>query len=348
LTDNTIDIPSAAIATIASTTPAVLPAVRNPMIDACRMVAAIAILWMHSWEAGHIGQPGEIGRFAVPFFTVAAIYLLTASMLRNRNRPFGPYLASRFNRLYIPFLAWSVLGLAAMWIKHRFIAHTAMESINPAMLLLGTSFQLWYLPFLFLTCIALFLLSKATTSLRPAPRALTAIVALAIGCAFSLMPRIIPLIGNGPAGLRMFLAFSWDAVPSALCGYGLAILLHGRKIGEAPAFLGLVITIACMAIVTLHGRINFLETVSGVTFMIFALLDRHGPLAAGLAKYPFLIYGTYLCQGVVLEAVQTLAYRAHFKSSPPLQATVFTITAVLCIALCFALNRSKATRWMLG
>src|SRR4051812_46988119 len=81
----------------------------NDSIDVVRFFAAAGVVFTHSIESPFFDRWGNLFRFAVPFFLFASLYFQTLSLRRNRDRTLGGYVAARFHRLYLPFLAWSVI-----------------------------------------------------------------------------------------------------------------------------------------------------------------------------------------------------------------------------------------------
>src|SRR5688572_165502 len=83
---------------------------RIPALDFVRFLAAVAIVWLHAPELPVLERTGDpFTRWAVPFFTAVATFLLIRALLRDPRRSFPAYITSRALRLYVPFLAWSVV-----------------------------------------------------------------------------------------------------------------------------------------------------------------------------------------------------------------------------------------------
>src|SRR5215475_11496684 len=90
-------------------------------LDGARIIASLATVLYHSISppgssgagptAERWGNAGEALRFAVAYFSMAAALFLVGSLRRNPDRPYGAYAVSRFRRLYLPFLGWSVIFL---------------------------------------------------------------------------------------------------------------------------------------------------------------------------------------------------------------------------------------------
>src|SRR5262245_5376228 len=106
--------------TTLSTAPQAATASAGRMIglDAARLVAAIAIVWLHTPESPPLAHLSVLSSFAVPFFVFTAVLLNLQSLRRNPDRPLGAYVVSRFNRIYVPFFVWSLLYFAFRDLKH--------------------------------------------------------------------------------------------------------------------------------------------------------------------------------------------------------------------------------------
>ena len=50
----------------------------------------------------------------MPFFILAALFFLFDGLRRDPARRYGPYVAGRFKRVYVPFLIWSALALVGV------------------------------------------------------------------------------------------------------------------------------------------------------------------------------------------------------------------------------------------
>ena len=68
--------------------PSAAPArIRLPVLDAMRLVAAAAIVWLHTVSAAPLAPSVDpLTRFAVPFFTASAVFLLMENVRREPRR----------------------------------------------------------------------------------------------------------------------------------------------------------------------------------------------------------------------------------------------------------------------
>jgi surface polysaccharide O-acyltransferase-like enzyme len=322
---------------------------RNARLDACRIAASLAILWMHTCQSGHLEKVGEVGRVGVPFFTMAAMYLLTTSLIRRPDRSYIAYAESRFVHLYVPFLAWGLIGMAAMCLKHRFLSHQTTAPLVFSDLLNGRSFQLWYLPFLVLASLVMFPICRVAARQSRVGQYWIAAALFLIGCANAHGSGFL-LHDNG-AGISQyayFFALSWDTMPSAFWGVALGLLIRDKPVPRILGWLGLALSIACALLIGFHGRSPILESAGGAGLVCFALTGSAGRFSRYLSGYAFLAYGIYLAQGVVLETIQATLARIGAPAKLPTELGVFFVTGIICVGISLALERSKWTRWMLG
>ena len=90
---------------------------RLELFDAARLAAAIGIVWLHTPRSVQLAHWSLLGRFAVPFFSAAAVFFVIDGLRRQPHRSVRQYAFNRFQRIYVPFLAWSVIYLVFKWVK---------------------------------------------------------------------------------------------------------------------------------------------------------------------------------------------------------------------------------------
>ena len=134
---------------------------RNLGLDTARVGAALGTVWIHSVQSSEMAPWGEVGRFAVPFFSVTAAILLVEALHANPDRSFVSYVSRRAKRLYVPFALWTVVYLAARSLKHAVFHSGEPIVFYPSILLNGSAHHLWFLPALTLWTIACFPLVKS-------------------------------------------------------------------------------------------------------------------------------------------------------------------------------------------
>lgn len=123
-------------------------AYRSPTGAATPPLAAIEWLRLLS-SLGIVAFHLDVTRFRVGYAGLPVFAMLTAAMAARsaRGKPLAAYGLGRLRRLLLPWLAWSVFYAALVvylaWLQGQPLAGWPRWS----MLLVGTYFHLWYLPF---------------------------------------------------------------------------------------------------------------------------------------------------------------------------------------------------------
>ncbi|HTD65539.1 MAG TPA: acyltransferase family protein, partial [Candidatus Limnocylindria bacterium] len=139
--------------------PAEITRARFSAVDLAKLAAAAAVVWIHVVSCDASQELLPLCRFAVPFFTCAAVYFLLQKISFEKI-PVRDYCLQRARRLYLPFLWWSGVYLAARFLKHAVTGFGSPIVFSPALLLNGTAHHLWFLPFICLASMATLLAVK--------------------------------------------------------------------------------------------------------------------------------------------------------------------------------------------
>ncbi|MCI0559315.1 MAG: acyltransferase, partial [Nitrososphaera sp.] len=99
------------------------PKTRLATLDAMRFMAAVAVIWLHTSTSPESDRITMIGRFAVPFFIAAALFLTCEKALKPNGPLFRQFVVDRFHRLYLPFLVWSAIYFLVRMAAARFVTH---------------------------------------------------------------------------------------------------------------------------------------------------------------------------------------------------------------------------------
>src|SRR6267142_6600505 len=99
---------------------------RNQTLDAARAIAACALVWIHTAQSS-LSRFHVLGRFGTSFFVLAAVFFLFNRLGSSPPPPFGTYALKRFRRLYIPFLAWSLIYLLIRDLKRYFVHEPRLD-----------------------------------------------------------------------------------------------------------------------------------------------------------------------------------------------------------------------------
>src|SRR5438128_2483643 len=94
---------------------------RFAAVDLAKLVAAAAVVWIHVTDCDEAREYLPLWRFAVPFFTCAAVYFVLQKVASDPTGRLSSYCAQRARRLYLPFILWSVLYLGIRAVKHLLV-----------------------------------------------------------------------------------------------------------------------------------------------------------------------------------------------------------------------------------
>ena len=331
-----------------------------PGVNAVRLFAALAVVWIHCIWWSQIPEVlglNIIGRFSVPFYCALVGCLMVFGVRRQPDRGWIHFGLGRFRRLGVPFLAWSAIYVAA---KVAYLAASGrevhfQETFLGWHLLYGSaSMHLWFLPFALIAGVALFPLVVAATSSRWAS-IITAIVLALLGVILAANSAAFA-DGHASTNIRTdfgyFVAQSLSRTPALLWGVAIGLLWSNRALVwlRRPVVVALVLALfaGCVVYVGEIGRSAVVECVAGVFLLSLGASPLIGRLAGptGLIhRLGRLSFGVYLCHMLVFWAVwltvQNLGLTYAVWWRLPL---VFLLTASLSFAAAALGRRFAITR----
>ncbi|MDB5321809.1 MAG: hypothetical protein JWN40_3440 [Phycisphaerales bacterium] len=336
---------------IAAPAPAKASAPRYLFLDVARLLAAIAIAWEHTPESPSLVRTSYLGGFAVPFFTLGAVFLLFEGMRREPARAPLAYARARFYRLYLPLLVWSLIYILARDLK-GLVLHRPLVTPNLGMFLTGAAHHMWFLPFLFILSLVLFWPARWLSRARSGTRIGVAIFSAAIGVVIGCLPfpDVYHMITE--EHVAFFLDRAAAAAPAIFLGAALGAiypLIPSRLLrNTAMALLGLAICVACIAVgyLTHTRRVGF-ENAAGAGFFLFGLAPWEGAMIGRTATWGKMAFGFYLVHVLFIEGIQAAAVRAHIQPSAGLDVAVFVGTVAGTLPLVRLLSRARLTRWLI-
>jgi surface polysaccharide O-acyltransferase-like enzyme len=324
----------------------VKPIRHYPRLDAARVLAAYAVIWIHTPRSEELLPSVALGRFAVPFFVAASVLLLLQSHQRNAERAYWPFAAQRWHRLGWPFVAWSLLYLALKLIKKVVSPNQPNDFPGWEAFVVGTAYHLWFLPFLLAINLVVEALARCQQS--EWTRKLSTAAAIMLG--------FVVCAGSPPVTAPAWepLQFMWLALPSVCWAFAWGINRHhraadhsGRQLSQTMAIM---VFIASTAALWTFGRSALLETLAGLSFLVLALQPY--PLAPKieslLTRFAPLAYGVYLSHLMILKIAESVADRWQLSASPPFDLVMFSLAAFGSTTLAWLLHQSRRTRWLLG
>lgn len=127
---------------------------RNASFDYARLIAVVGIIWFHAKAPGAL-----VGYSGLAFFTVMVVLFAVPQIMDTRAQlhraaPFLRYAAARGQRLLVPWFIASAFygGLKVLEV----IGGAPLKTeFSAEMWITGTALHLWFLPFAFAVCIAL-------------------------------------------------------------------------------------------------------------------------------------------------------------------------------------------------
>jgi surface polysaccharide O-acyltransferase-like enzyme len=327
---------------------------RNETIDAIRAFAAAGIVFVHATESATFEKWGNIFRFGVPFFLFASLYFQSVSLRRNSHRPFRRYVIGRIERLYLPFVIWSLIYLLGRDVERLCIHHLGPVAPRFSMLWTGTEYHLWFLPFLLGWTVMLAALHKGMIRRDHRCRWLVMATAITVGCAvasvkFPPMPPASVLTADDP----LYTYIQWVlSMPAACWALAFACFVAlGPTIYAIPAALGwggIGLTIACGLQQVLHGIEIGPRGLTGLGTMLTSLVPWKTSAIPALARLGRKGYGIYLCHVVPVEILHCAQHKLNLETSGWLDVATFSLSFLAAWGIVVLLGKSRRTAWLNG
>jgi surface polysaccharide O-acyltransferase-like enzyme len=311
------------------------------MLDVCRLLAAYAIVWLHTPRPVAWADASLVGRFAVPFFTAAATLFAWQAGVRSQ-RGVAEYTRSRLTRIYVPFLAWSCIYLVFKGAKALLLPGEPNDFPGIEFLWLGSFYHLWFMPFILLVTLAVFCLGRCANNVFRQTAVFVA--ALVVGGLLAWWPA------DDLAANASFAQLALDALPSACWAVALAIIytrggsayLSSRRVSAVCLAAAVALTILLCDL----GRNRLIENLSGVALLLFALGNWTSPFVERLARLGSLAYGIYLSHLLFVKVFEAVGAKLHLPVTLATSLGIFVLAAAGSTLLAWTLNRWRWTRWL--
>ncbi len=313
-------------------------------LDAMRLAAAYAIIWIHAVRSPALEASMALGRFAVPFFVFSAVFLTIEGLGRHPERTFSEYARQRFVRIYLPFLAWSGIYLIFKGVKWMLLPDLPNDLPGISILWAGSFYHLWFMPFILVVGLAAFGVGRAIEG-RPrlALAVCTAMVALGF---FLAVPPGISLAYRVDQYLHLVLttmpAVCWALAFAVAYRHPTAKRLESR----AATLLGLVVLATSTAWLWQYGYDSLAASLAGLGAMLVALAPGSNRWLLSAARLGPLAYGIYLSHLLFIKVLEAVAAKLGLGISWQLDICVFLASAVLSTLLAWWLSRWRPTRWL--
>lgn len=305
-----------------------------------RGIAALSIVWLHTFGGGDWARLSFPGRFAVPFFTATSVFLIFQSVTRKPHQTFGRYAISRLKRIYVPFVIWTVFYLLIMSIG-AVIKHSPLPTLNVQLLWIGSTHHLWFLPYILIVSLLTFLAAKINVQRIAA--SVIAIVCFVTGSVIAF--KMLPV--RKPSDYGLLLAM--DAIPAMFWTWALMFELRRRKQHLCPhalrAIISAVLGLGYLIALWFCDRHRGMENASGFAALVCALsLSIQAP--RWLLQFGSMAYGIYLVHILFLEGFQDICTMVNLPTSLTMDLVTFVISTVCSIVFCMIVSHLPGCRWL--
>lgn len=276
-------------------------------MNAGRLLAALGTIWIHTEPLPQFESVSALGRFAVPFFCVVAGFFLVGALrsVIRRKQSFLDFVERRFFRYYTPFTVWTFVYVALRLTGESFGVTRQQIEFGPEVILVGTMYHLWFLPFLALASTIMAPLILWT--LRGAGRAVpVALVVLIAGVALAMTEPLE--ISEPHLDLAYFAERCQVRTPAFLWGVALGLIAPGAMGGQVPrwwAWIAAVMFVVPLLIYWQLGRTSLGANTSGVALAVLCMAVA-GRLDRPLARLASMGLGIYLLHPLVVVVVGRL------------------------------------------
>ncbi|MCA9215187.1 MAG: acyltransferase [Planctomycetales bacterium] len=312
------------------------PSNSSNWVDAVRVVASYFIIWIHVPRSSVMIQTTVIGRFAVPFFAFAAVFFAAQNGLQKRDRSIGKMLASRFHRIYVPFLLWSGIYFAFKVVKLALLPDQPNDFPGWEFFVEGTAYHLWFLPFVFLTTIVAFSAARLVRG-RDSKNAIVVAVTLAVS---------VCLINSDAWSTTDGLIYMWQTLPAAFAAFAFAMFVHRAAVGNLKRVaspVGFAVAVACMLLLVSNRRNVMLENICGVALFVWAYWKTNTQLKSKMIqRLAPLAFGIYLSHLLFVKVIEAVTQKLGLVPSAWLDVVMFAAVAIGSTLMCGTYNSVRS------
>ncbi len=313
---------------------------RSRSIDACRVLAAVLVIWIHSTTMV-VFDPSirhtTLGYLGVPFFTAAAVLFAVRQSFRGGSA--GSLIAARVRRIAVPFVVWA----GVYWIATDLVFGRLMNGVSLVFdwreATKGFTWHLWFLPFVFVVGIGAVLIARV--SVRSA--ALTAVFAAAAAFGAGALLHV-------PAGWELDPRRWPYELPVALTTLALALAMQRgwvrvpRSAGLAAALWLGVLGLAAYALLEGSPPARRPGQAAGVLMLVAALATPDRFVPAWLARLGSLGFSVYVVHVLFLQVLIQLMERRSGPLTPADAVLLFVSTVVLSFFASWLGKRTPVVR----
>lgn len=321
-------------------------------VDLVRVLGALGVIWLHGVQVETLRPSVSCVRWATPLFSLLAGFFIVHGLRSAASTGLVPYLGKRFKRLYVPFLAWSLVYVALLCMSNAVSSsgsiglHELIDLWNMdragfwvRVLLIGTADHLWFLPFLLIATLLLTpVLSPFVSGRLPAAAGAAACVAAAGVTAWMLSGQDIAL-NNSP----LFRA------PALLLGVALGLVCHrGWPLIRQAALpvVGVAAAAGTAAWMFMNSYDVLFATIGAVGMVCLAIYRWPSGLGRVVTALGPLTFGAYLAHVPLHRFMLSTANAAGLTPSVGLDLLRIAACVVGSFAIAAVLRRCAWTRWL--
>jgi surface polysaccharide O-acyltransferase-like enzyme len=324
--------------------PTVANSSRLAWLDFSRLFAASSIVWLHTPRSPQLASWAVIGRFAVPFFTAGAVFFVIDGLRRQSDRTLREYTINRFRRIYLPFLAWSVIYLAFKAAKKLALPDEPNDFSGIEVLWTGTFWHLWFMPFILIVTLSTFFIGQLILGCPNVERVMClAMVAMGFVLASIDPPAWI-------AADTRFCLLAWNALPAACWGLGLTLGfpsgLNQLVASRTTSLVAICSFAALVAWLAAFGRNALIENATGLLLLVAALQPKSPRWITNVGRFGVVAFGIYLAHLLLIKTCEAVAAKLHWPISWQLDLLIFAVAAAGSTWLAWVLARTRRTRWL--
>lgn len=317
--------------------------------DIVRAIAAIGVIWIHAgrspfWNDHNLGPAGSWG---TAFLNSLAGFFVVFALQRRADRGMLAFAGHRIWRVYGAFVVWSLIYLAARGVNFLAFQKRSMIQWDWDLFFFGTTYHLWFLPYLLIITLAT--LPLVSWALRSRPRMVGVSVLLVVAASALLILPEPEALSRGREALPLFHLYS--RAPGFFFGLAIGLwMLAGfrPRVGMSQAIACAAVVIVCMYLsLTTELPKHVLNRMAATAAFMVALAPWHGRIAQWLASMGKLGFGVYLCHVLFLEAFITVLTRAGVSPSFRVDIVVFVVDVVASFAFAWLMRRSKWLGWLI-
>jgi surface polysaccharide O-acyltransferase-like enzyme len=308
---------------------------RFARLEMLRLVAALAVIWIHVPRSPELGWTTVFCRFAVPLFVAGAAYFAVKAATKPLSS--RDYVLTRVQRIYVPFLAWSAVYLLFKVAKARLLPDQPNDFPGVEFFWTGGAYHLWFMPLVLIVCGASFLLARAV---RTKGMTTAATIAAMLALAISLTPA--PTSDDA-------LQLMWEALPAGILGWIMGVTDSTWKWLPLPRAAQIVCLLLIAGIVVGEaalGRQLTAEALLGGLVLCLALSPAATRPEQHLAPLGRLAIGVYFVHLLWVKVIEALTNIMHYETCWQMDLFTFTATALLSLVTVVVLARQRATAWL--